>query len=424
MSLLCNQQDNNSYCEDKQYSRDSKDTQDSRKSGIKSALKKICVGINIAAYTCALGLAGMAIKNVYECKPQTNLEYHLTKSDLKQMQYLDSMIDTPKKDFSEFGALTTFNGYEAVMLHLAFHSYAMTNIALSDSSKKQKASDSIDKAIEKYLCGEMRTNVFYSSNEHSNIKDLEFTAQPDVKNNLFYYSNLNLMVGAFKLVSGSDKYDELHDTLTESISEAFDESGGINLNSMPGLSWTADNTVALASLKLYDKINNTDISSENISSWKKWVESNMLDEDGNLYSMMCPLTKKPDAPPRGSNFAYSLIFMNMFDSAFSSKLYDNFAKSFYQPILGVELAKEWKDGSNKIDVDSGPILFGAGAVASAFAMGAAKAHNDESRFSSLSLAAELVTLPYESMTKKGYLFNISLGESVLLFCRTLKPWTS
>ena len=55
----------------------------------KSLYNRITAAINIVCYSLALGQAGMVIKNVYECSPQTNLEYRLTKSDIKQMQYLD-----------------------------------------------------------------------------------------------------------------------------------------------------------------------------------------------------------------------------------------------------------------------------------------------------------------------------------------------
>jgi hypothetical protein len=121
---------------------------------------------------------------------------------------------------------------------------------------------------------------------------------------------------------------------------------------------------------------------------------------------------------------YSIIFISMFDRDFSAQLYRNFRNVFFKRFLGLDFPMEWiTSGHNLGDVDSGPVINGIGTVASAFTIGAAKANNDEYIFSSLSAPAEIATLPYYNVNgTKGYLANVSLGEAVLLFCRTLRPW--
>ncbi len=390
------------------------------KETLKSYFQKGMVGLHIAVYSAFLAQSGMVIKNVYECNPQANLEQRLTRSDIKQMNHLDSLLDKAIEDTEKFNHLRAFNGYEAVGLHLSFHSYAMTNIGLTDDSKKEKSAESIDKAIEKYISEDMKTNIL--GEESKKLRNLEFSEKPNTCENIFYYANLNLMIGGYKLVSGDNKYDDIHSTLTKEIARSFEKSGGVNLNSFSNLSWTADNTVALASLKLYDHINETSYSENSIELWKNWIKENMLDEDGNMYSMMNGITKEPTEGARGSNLAYSIIFINMFDPEFSKKLYGSLEENFYDTLMGIQLTREWNDEGNSIDVDSGPVISGIGSVASAFAMGAAKLHNDDYHFSSASLATELSTLPFETRSSKRYWANICLGEAVLLYSRTLRPW--
>jgi hypothetical protein len=230
------------------------------------------------------------------------------------------------------------------------------------------------------------------------------------------------MANAYQLVSKNNKYSNLTDILSNEIANLIISSKGKNLNSFPSVNWTADMTVALASLKLYDQNNGTNLSLRPIKLWETWVRKNLMDDDGNLYTTYDNFSNRPDEKPKGSNFAYSIIFTSIFDREFSKELYKSFQKSFYKSLCGVEFAKEWKDGSNRVEIDSGPVVFGVGSVASAFSIGTAKANGDDARFESLSLSAELVTIPYETLNKKGYLANVSLGESVLLFTRTLRPW--
>ena len=98
--------------------------------------------------------------------------------------------------------------------------------------------------------------------------------------------------------------------------------------------------------------------------------------------------------------------------------------AFFKEYLGLPFPREWITEGHSMDPDSGVIIDDVGSVACAFTIGAAKIHGEKDLFAQLSLTAEIATLPYETLSKKGYLLNISLGEAVLLFCRTLRPWTA
>jgi len=258
--------------------------------------------------------------------------------------------------------------------------------------------------------------------EADKMSGLEFLLDPSVENNIYYYGNLNLMLSAYDLVSDDDTFSKLNDMLTKRISNEIIESNGANLVSLPIESWSADMPVALASLKIYDDNYGTDYSSKPIELWKKHAKENLMDEDGNLYATMDTISKKGLEKAKGGSLGYSIIFTSFFDKDFSNEMYDSFKKSFHKSVLGINMVKEFEDGSSVADVDSGPIIYGVGSVASAFGMGAAKVSNDPASFQTLSLAAELVTLPFETFSGKEYLANISLGETALLFNRTLRPW--
>lgn len=344
---------------------------------------------SLIAAMCTIG--GMAAKNLYQYNPEINMGHGVSVSDVKQMNHLDDIIRSADSA-KELGSA------EASAIQLYMHSYAMVNIGLSDKKLSRRAANSIEHAIDLYSSDELKQSLGINA--------------IDVEDNIFYFSNLNMMIGGYELLTGDDSYSGLHDKLTSEINDKILQK--VNLNSFPGASWTADMTTACASLSLYDKIHNTD-HSKAIEKWTGYAKENLL-QDGNL------ITGNLIREAKGSNMAYSIIFTSMFDPDFSGELYNNFSKNFYKEFMGTDLAKEWQNGKNEMDIDSGPVLFGYGSVASAFAIGAAKVNNDYEHFHGQSFMAELLTLPIGIFDEKQYLLNNSLGETVLLFCRTLRPW--
>jgi len=287
-------------------------------------------------------------------------------------------------------------------------------MALSDDSMKDFAIEYIDKAVEK--CKTDRIHSRYSE-QFGNI----FDPDSDVQGNVLYLGHLNLMMGALQLLSGTDKNSDLQKRITDTLSENILSEESYHIETEKYCKWPADNVVGLASIDLYDFLNKTD-HSEAISKWKEWTLENNIDDNGLMYSHINTITNKPNEEARGCAMGWNIAFISMFDKEFSSDLYDNYKNTMIDPLLGIPFVREWLTDGHKMNVDSGPVIYGRGFVASAFGIAASKANHDEETFSSLSLAAEIASLPYETFTEKGYLSNVSLGESVLLWSRTLRPW--
>ncbi len=387
---------------------------------LKSILKKTVTWANIATNVLvwgAIGYLGVCeAKNILNFKPELNLEYKLTQSDYKQANYLEQYINQPVNCFKGLDWLDNIYVGETIMLTLAFYSYALTNMAISDNTKKKQAAEDIDKIIQK--CMTPRIKSVYDS-----MFGDPFDPENKIKDNALYLGHLNLMMGAYQLLSGDTKYHKLHQHITDGLSEAILKSKTHHLKSWPADIWPADNTPVMASIDLYDKLNKAD-HSEAIIAWKKWTIDHALDENGLPYSHIDIYTNKPDAEARGCALGYSITFISQFDPGWARDLYIKYKEKFNDPLLGVPLFREWLTPNHPfLETDAGLVVLGRGTVASAFGIGAAKVARDGPVFSSLSLAAEIMSLPYEYFGKKGYLANISTGEAILLYCRTLRPWT-
>jgi hypothetical protein len=66
------------------------------------------------------------------------------------------------------------------------------------------------------------------------------------------------------------------------------------------------------------------------------------------------------------------------------------------------------------DIDSGPLVLGISASASAFAIGGARLHGDRQMFSELVRSAYLFGVPVERDNTLGFVWGGALGNAVLL----------
>ncbi len=341
----------------------------------------------------------------------TALENTITESDYKQAQHLKRSLDRPLEDFTDLEHLDHLVRSESIVLQLAFYAYALTNMALSDDSYQHFAEYYIDRAIQKAMQPRLRDTFSAYWGDPFDEKNEE---------NVLYRGHLNLMMGAYALVSGDHKYHQMQRAITKALARDFHAAPTAHVQSYPGHRWPADNVVALASLSLYDHICGED-HQDVIARWKQWTQEH-LDENGLPYSHINDRTGLPDRAARGCATAFSISFINMFDPAFAKEMYGNFRRTFFKEMFGIPFARESLQDNYPADVDSGPILFNVGSVASAFSIGAARSTGDRDTFTALSRAAEALTLPYETKDGKGYALNNSLGEAVLLYGRTVRPW--
>jgi len=158
---------------------------------------------------------------------------------------------------------------------------------------------------------------------------------------LYKYKNHHL----FQYSTMGKEILKMNDTINKRILSVQLDSMRI-LDSYPGAIWPADNLIALISME--------DINVQN--SWLQLIfdasecEADLINHTGNNSSEI-----------RGSS--QSLITfclqemeyknVNEYNEAFQQRLVDHY--------FGVEMVKENVSGTNEMDVDSGPVIFGYGA---------------------------------------------------------------
>ncbi|MEI7751182.1 MAG: hypothetical protein WCJ71_03730 [Candidatus Omnitrophota bacterium] len=340
----------------------------------------------------------------------------LSEDVLSQYRHLKKYVERPLEDWQAYDSMQKVFP-EGVLFPLAFLNYAVTEMALSEDPafSKKEAAEVLSRTVEKALS--------------RHVQDVILQAWPDYQltgpltPSVIYRGHLNLMLGNYRLLSGDNRYDELHRKLTESLFRDFKASPYKNLQSYPGYCWPADNTVALASLRVYDKSFGTDYASA-AREWQRWMAEHALDrETGLMDSRLNPWDGTSMAGPRGCAMSWSLAFLKDVLPEFSKEQYKLYKKHFFSHGGGVTAIREWKRHYQGYqDVDTGPIFFGFGLAASGLGAAATKAMGDQESFIGLLRIGESIGFPLQWRGEKFYFGGFCLlGDTLALWGKVQRP---
>lgn len=221
-----------------------------------------------------------------------------------------------------------------------------------------------------------------------------FSESMSPKYGMFYNGWSNLVYSTYK---GSQlfKYSEIQEIVSEASNEieeriARTQNDSLRiLDSYIGTNWPADNMIGISS-----------ISNDTLKA--KWIEvimSNAKHKSGLINHVSSNVSEI-----RGSSNAMITYCLGKshyqdiehYNEVFRSKLIDEY--------IGIQLVKENENGSNSMDVDSGPVVFGYGASATIMNIKAqASLGNEKSRLTWA--AMNTLALPINIFNKKYYLMK-------------------
>lgn len=157
------------------------------------------------------------------------------------------------------------------------------------------------------------------------------------------------------------------------------------------LRWPADQSALLAGLHRADVAHGTSFHVEPLEKFTTFIEQKGLHRSGLPVSEVTG--KGPGARfPRGCAQSFISRYLAEVDAPRAAAWWKAYKKGFFVTLpLGVVGFREWPPGvDGASDTDSGPIVFGIGAAASALAISAAKAQGDGALARQLQGSAETV----------------------------------
>jgi hypothetical protein len=183
-------------------------------------------------------------------------------------------------------------------------------------------------------------------------------------------------------------------TDAETVAQAFAVSlfGGRSpfLEAYPGQSWPVDSVVAVAALRTADRVSGADHAAL-IDRWLTRAGQLVDPATGLLPHRTDPASGRASEGPRATSQSIIQRFWPTVDPAGAARSYGRFRELFVTSKLGGVGVREYLPGvEGPGDVDSGPLVLGLSASASAVTIGAARAQGDQGLATALTQEAEVL----------------------------------
>lgn len=189
------------------------------------------------------------------------------------------------------------------------------------------------------------------------------------------------------------------------IAAAFDAADTPFLQSYPGQTWPVDSVVAIAALRLHDRL----LPSRYEASIADWLDAAEvgLDLTTGLLAHACdPVNGQPLGPARGSSQTLLLPFLFEIDPSLAVDHYQRFRRHFVAAPAGLPGVREYPRGvRSRGDVDSGPLIFGLSPSASLVAVAAARLAGDRSLLRALVGSQEALLHPARRHGGRAFLLG-------------------
>jgi len=224
----------------------------------------------------------------------------------------------------------------------------------------------------------------------------------------FYNGWINIVLKEYKYSSLFQKtniqdlvnqeYHNLSNRIINSVSDSLRY-----IETYSGAIWPADNLVCISSL-----------NNELDSFKKEWVDT-LLERTKTSSGLFHHVGSK-QKEIRGSSQALSLYFLNQVNPRMASKKNEIFKKILVRDILGIQVVCEHVQPSKRRDdIDSGPILFTYGSVATIMNVKTQSSLMQDSRLTWGFL--NLLGVPIHTLQYKYYLFKQELMFDIfMLWC--------
>ncbi|WP_236700479.1 hypothetical protein [Allosalinactinospora lopnorensis] len=202
--------------------------------------------------------------------------------------------------------------------------------------------------------------------------------------------------------------------------EAALERGSPYLAAYPGQAWPVDSVVAVAALTLDDRVRGADEHAQVVQRWSRAVRDRLDPGTGLVPHAADPATGEPAQGARGSSQSLLLRFLAEVDPEWAAEDYRAFRTLFGSEIGMVPGIREHPRGDDSPgDVDSGPLILGLSASASAVALGDAVLFGDERAAAALTGLAEATGMAIETGGKRRYAGGLlPVGDVFLVWSLT------
>ncbi len=222
----------------------------------------------------------------------------------------------------------------------------------------------------------------------------------DLGQHNLYLAHWLVVLTEFRARLDDPGYDPLIHRIAEHLRKQTGRAGDHHIPSYPNdpARYPADQSVVLFSLHRYDRIFGTRDSEPLVKAWLRYMATKGASGDG-LHRSEVAGAYSWSPLPRGCAMSWTIRYMATFAPEQARPLWERYTDRFEINVYFLGGFREWPLGfDGPADNDSGPIVLGVGVAATAFAVAASRAVDDDIRHQRLVLTMRRV---YAAVDKEG-----------------------
>lgn len=295
---------------------------------------------------------------------------------------------------------------------------ALTNLSMHQPEQRSEYVSYLKKLIERMLKPDIRQY------EHRYWGEDALDSLDGSNGHIGYLGHLNLLLGAHRIISGSESYLELHRDISKALARRVSAKQTRYLETFPGQIYIPDNAAAIASLSLFEQVYGDVQVKQAIEQWLQYSKSNLLDKETGILVPWVDGNGKGVGRPRGSYATWNVFYLLQIDQVFAKQQAGLIRKHLLADLpFGACGIREFLPGVAGVgDVDSGPVIFGMSTSGTGFGLASARALNDAHMLRCLLTTAEIVGSSVWLNQKRRYLFAPLIGDAIILAMRTAQTW--
>lgn len=207
------------------------------------------------------------------------------------------------------------------------------------------------------------------------------------------------------------------------LAACFESSATPYLQAYEGEAWTCDSAPAIFALHACDRMF-PPMYGPVIDRWAGKVRALRDPKTGLLGHRVSPESGALIDGPRATSMCITLRFLAEATPALGLELYDSFRRNMMTTRCGLPGVREYSPGPGGLgDIDSGPLIFGISASASAVTIGAARVMGDSEAVAHMVPAAEALGFPISWNGTKRYAGGfLPIADAFLAWSQTARPW--
>jgi hypothetical protein len=301
----------------------------------------------------------------------------------------------------------------------SFLVWSLVNMGLREPETKGQYLPVIDQIIRETLKIEQRDGFYAFLMPYA--KDRPYRIQP--ARSLFIDGEVALMMAARRMLQEEPAYQEPMRGRLSAIEQRWRANAVMAAESYPDECWTFDHAVALAAMKMADRLDGTDHSAL-CQKWISLAKQKLLDKQTGLLVSSFQTDGTPLDGPEGSTIWMVVHCLQAVDGPFARDQYQRARKELGRILLGFGYGTEWPASwRGPHDIDSGMVIPGleVSAGSSGMAFIAASAFQDWDFLQALNTTLDMTAFPVRKHGQLKYCASNQVGDAALLYASVLGP---